>query len=121
MELLQLSQDFSVCKLSSVHAVDIERPFTFLSVTDDEISLVCEASAVPKNAIEIEPGWRCLKIAGVLDFSLVGIIAKLSSLLAEHSISVFVVSTFNTDYILLKSGQYIRAVDILRSDGYIIA
>jgi len=118
MTLKQLNKDFSVCKLISPEHVDLTAPFTFVSKTDDELSLVCETARVPPNAADVENGWKALKICGVLDFGLVGIIAKLSGLLAENNIPVFVISTFNTDYILLKNEHYNSAKQLLSVNGY---
>lgn len=120
MQLEQLNSDLTVCKITSVASVDFSKPFTFVSVTDDEISLVCETAYLPENTTEIETGWQGLKISGVLDFSLIGIIAKISSLLADQQVSLFVVSTFNTDYILLKNENYQKALEVLRSNDYAI-
>ncbi|MDR2611208.1 MAG: ACT domain-containing protein [Clostridiales Family XIII bacterium] len=120
MELKQLDGDFAVCKLASTGHVDLGRDFVFLSRTDDEISLVCAAADIPEDATDIEKDWRGLKISGILDFSLIGIIAKISGILAERRISVFVVSTYNTDYIFLKSASYDAALAALRENGYSI-
>jgi len=120
MELLKINADFTVCKLNSVENVDFSREFIFLSKTDDEISLVCESDYLPTGAIEFESGWKALKIAGTLDFGLIGIIAKISSLLAEADISIFVISTYNTDYILLKSLDFSKSIQLLESNGYVI-
>ena len=120
MELQQLHRDFSVCKVTSADTVDLTKPFTFLSVTDDEISLVCETASVPEGTTDIEHGWKCLKISGILDFGLIGIIAKIATQLAAQEISVFVISTFNTDYILLKAEKYEQAVRVLSESGYSI-
>lgn len=118
MVIQKLEGEFSVCKLTSVAKVDLEKEFTFLSYTDDEISLVCKKEFVPKNTTEREDNWSALKICGVLDFSLVGILAKIAGFLAEEKISVFVVSTFNTDYILVKSDRLERAIAVLKENGY---
>ena len=100
--------------------IDFTRDFIFLSKTDDEISLVCESAYAPDNAVISEPDWKALKISGILDFGLTGVIAKISGLLAEANISVFVISTYNTDYILLKSANFDNGVKILADNGYII-
>lgn len=118
MELTQLKEDFAVCKLASLDQVNLNRPFTFLSRTDEEISLVCPTQTLPGNTTHVDQGWKGLRIAGCLEFSMIGIIAKLSSLLAEHNISIFVVSTYNTDYIFLKSGSYDDAIRILTGHDY---
>ena len=68
--------------------------------------------------MEREDGWRGFRIEGVLDFSLVGILSKLSTILAENQIGIFAVSTFNTDYILVKEENFDRAMDVLAAAGY---
>lgn len=121
MELKQLEHDFAVCRLRSTTHVDFANAFTFLSKTDDEISLVCTADTVPDDATEVEKDWKGLKIHGILDFGMIGVIARLSNILAERRISIFVVSTYNTDYIFLKNEQYAEAVAALRENGYHIS
>lgn len=120
MELIKLDRDFTVCKVTSVHDVDFSNEFTFLSKTDDEISLVCESKYVPEHVTDAEHNWKGLKIAGMLDFGMVGVISKIAGLLARQEISIFVVSTYNTDYIFLKAAQYERAVKLLLQEHYII-
>ena len=68
--------------------------------------------------IEHEDGWKAFRIQGILDFSLIGILSKLSTLLAENCIGVFAISTFNTDYILTKKDNYEKAINVLSSAGY---
>lgn len=118
LELKQLNRDFSVCKLRDLEHVDLNRDFTFIAKTDDELSLVCETQYVLPSPIAVEHGWKALKICGVLDFSLIGIIAKISGILADEDIPVFVISTYNTDYILLKDENYIKATLILQKNEY---
>lgn len=120
MTLKLLEQAFTVCKVTSLAGVDFTQPYVFVAKTDDELSLVCESRAVPQNTTEVEAGFRGLKICGVLDFSLIGIIAKISAILAEHRISVFVVSTFNTDYILVKEESLATAISELDKAGYVL-
>lgn len=117
MELKIIEGDFSVCKIKNADLVDLSLPFTFLSVTDEEISLVCKTENVPEAA-EREDGWRMLRIEGQLDFSLVGILSRISRILANEKIGIFAVSTFNTDYILCKKSDFDRAVNALISEGY---
>ncbi|MGL6200091.1 MAG: ACT domain-containing protein [Lachnospiraceae bacterium] len=118
LELKQLNRDFSVCKLRDLEHVDLNRDFTFIAKTDDELSLVCETQYVPPSPIAAEHGWKALKICGVLDFNLVGIIAKISGILADEGIPVFVISTYNTDYILIKYENYNEAVLLLQENKY---
>jgi len=118
MELLKLPYDFNVCKINSIKQLDLTQEFVFISKTDDEISLVCEASKTPSNITACEPGWKALKIAGILDFGMIGVIAKISNILAEAKIGIFVVSTFNTDYIFIKTESFDRAVEELIRESY---
>ena len=120
MELQKLDQDFTVCKIDSIDKVDFTRDFVFLSKTDDEISLVCESAFVPSTVIASEAGWKALKISGILDFGMLGVISKISSLLAKEGISIFVVSTYNTDYILVKAASFDKCVQTLACNGYTI-
>jgi hypothetical protein len=122
-ELKKTDLDFSICKLKNtenIKQINFTRGFMFLAVTPDEISLVCESGYVPADVTECESGWRALKIDGVLDFSMIGVIAKISGILAESNISIFVVSTYNTDYILLKAVSFDKGVGALIQNGYVI-
>ncbi|MFR1354504.1 MAG: ACT domain-containing protein, partial [[Clostridium] symbiosum] len=74
----------------------------------------------PLSTADREDGWRGIRIQGVLDFSLVGILSKLSGILAENQIGIFAVSTFNTDYILVKAEDFERAIRVLATAGYAI-
>ena len=118
MELQTLNATLAVCKLPHPQSADITRPLTFLCVTEDEVSLVCESSRVPPDATHVEDGWRALKITGQLDFGMVGVIAGISAVLAQQGISLFVVSTYNTDYVLIKQDVFARAGILLSQAGY---
>jgi len=98
--------------------VDFAWDFSFLVKTPDEISFVCESTNVPSGVIQSEAGWKALKIAGVLEFGQIGIIAKIANILAEAEIGIFVVSTYDTDYILLKTENYAGGIQKLASNGY---
>ena len=115
-----LEPELSVCKVEDYSQIDICHPFSFTGSTDEEFSLVCPTEMVPANTTERDDGWRAFRIVGVLDFSLIGILAGISSVLAENKIGLFAVSTFNTDYILTKEEHFERALDVLRNAGYII-
>ena len=118
IKLLRIDGDFTVCKIDDIAQVDFARDFTFLLKTPDEISLVCESASVPADVIQSEAGWKALKIAGVLEFGQIGIIAKIANILADAEISIFVVSTYDTDYILLKTENYDMGIQKLVSNGY---
>ena len=113
-----LKQRFTVCKLNSAAELPLETEFCFVGKTDRELSLVCPEENVPQNTLAREDGWRCFRVEGTLDFSLVGILSSISSKLAEAGIPIFAVSTFDTDYILVKETQFIPALEILRAAGH---
>ena len=120
MELKKLKYDLTVCKLQSIDSMDMSREIFFLGKTDEEISLVCKTEDAPENTIEREDGWCGFRIQGVLDFSLIGILSKLSGILAEHKIGIFAISTYNTDYILVKKENFERAIEVLSGKGYAV-
>ena len=115
-----LPERFSVCKVKDYTAVDVDRPFVFTGRTDEEKSLVCPVSMVPENTTVRDDDWRAFRITGELDFSLIGILADLTRVLAEAKIGIFAISTFNTDYVLVKGQNYERALEALRNSGYVL-
>lgn len=118
MELKKLDYALTVCKVPSELDIDLNQDFYFIGRTDEEYSLVCITENTPANTLEREDGWKGFRIQGVLDFSMVGILSKLSGILAENKIGIFAVSTFNTDYILVKEENFDRALKILSLTGY---
>lgn len=118
MELKKLNKDFSVCKVEDYSLVNLDAEYCFIGKTDEENSLVCTTEDVPSNVIQCEDGWKCLRIQGVFDFSLVGILSKISAILADNAVPIFAVSTYNTDYILVKKEHYQKALDALAGNGY---
>ena len=118
MEIKELSYKLTICKLKSIDGIDIQKEFYFIGKTDEEISLVCKTEDVPENTVERDDGWMGFRIQGVLDFSLVGILSKLSGILADNGIGIFAVSTYNTDYILVKEENYSKALTALTNAGY---
>ena len=132
MELKTIEYNLSVCKVTDISDIDLSSDFFFIGKTDEELSLVCktedtELSLVcktedtPQYTTERDDGWRGFRIQGVLDFSLIGILSRLSGILAEHKIGIFAVSTYNTDYILVKEENFERALEVLASEGYTVA
>ena len=120
MELKKIDYKLTVCKVADASSINTESDFYFIGKTDEELSLVCKTEDTPQITLERDDGWRGFRIQGVLDFSLIGILAKLSGILAEHKIGIFAVSTYNTDYILVKENNYERALTILASEGYTV-
>lgn len=120
MELKQLPYDLTICKVSSVKDIRIDSDFFFISRTDEEISLVCLTEDTPANATVRDDGWRGFRIQGALDFSQIGILSKLSGILAQSEIGLFAVSTYNTDYILVKEENFEKAMKALAAAEYVI-
>lgn len=118
MEIKTIGREFSVCKIKDVSEVDFTKEFCFLGKTDEELSLVCITKDAPENTFEREDGFRAFRIQGVLDFSLIGILSRISALLADNNIGIFAVSTYNTDYILTKEGDFSKALEVLSKSGY---
>ena len=120
MELKKLPYDLTVCKVASLADVDLDSEFFFLGKTDEELSLVCRTEDTPAAIVERDDGWKGFRIEGVLEFSMVGILSKLSGILAENEIGLFAVSTYNTDYILVKEANFAKALEVLAAEGYTI-
>ena len=118
MELKKLPDALTVCKLARPEDADVSKDLFFLGRTDEEISLVCRTEDVPDNTTAREDGWRCFRIRGELAFYLTGILAGIAGILAEHDISIFAVSTYNTDYVFIKEELFEKALDVLRQEGY---
>lgn len=118
MQLTVLKEVLSVIQVEEVNEIDFTVKPLFLSLTEEEQSVVLPTEKVPGKTLNREDGWRCFKIDGVLDFSLVGILAKIATLLGEVSISIFAISTYNTDYILVKEEKLLLAITTLRKAGY---
>jgi len=118
MEIKRLDNSFTVCKVQDYSLVCLEDEYCFIGKTDEENSLVCISEKVPENVVDREDGWRAFRIQGVLDFSLIGILSKITSILAEHSIGVFAISTYNTDYIFVKEENFCEALKLITNEGY---
>lgn len=120
MELKKLEHKLSVCKVADLAEINLAADLYFIGKTDEELSLVCRTEDVPEKTAERDDGWRGFRIQGILDFSLIGILSGISGILAENKIGIFAVSTYNTDYILVKEDNYERALSVLASAGYTI-
>ena len=123
MLLVADARSYSVCRLSGTQpawaAAGSAGP-AFVAVTPDEVSLVCPTDNKPPDCLSAEDGWSLLRVDGQLDFGLVGIIADISGTLARAGIPVFVVSTYLTDYVLVKTAQLPDARTALRNAGHAI-
>jgi Uncharacterized conserved protein len=118
MKLRVLDEPFTVCKVASVSRIPFHEDFVFVGKTDKELSLVCRTPSAPQDCTEREDGWRAFRVEEKMDFSLVGILSGISASLAAAGISIFAVSTFDADYILVKEEKLAQAVVALEAAGY---
>ncbi len=118
LQLQVIPETFSICQVENYRRIDIDRPFVFTGSTDEEKSLVCPVNMVPDSTLERSDGWKMFRICGQLDFSLIGILAELSDVLARAEIGIFAISTYNTDYLLVKDKDYRKALKALDRAGY---
>lgn len=109
---------FSICQIASPDGVDMLHPFTFLSRTDEELSLVCPTETAPQDALAMTHGFCGFKIEGVLDFGLIGILSEIAGILARGGISLFAISTYNTDYLWVREEALTQAAALLTGQGY---
>ncbi|MFA6008057.1 MAG: ACT domain-containing protein [Candidatus Shapirobacteria bacterium] len=122
MRFILLPGGYSVFRFGpgQVPALDLRsQAFCCVTSTKEEVSVIC-ASGTLEGALKVEDGWRALKIAGPLDFSLVGVLAEASGILAEAKVSIFAVSTFDTDYLLVKAGKLDDAIAALEAGGHCV-
>ncbi|WP_100065366.1 ACT domain-containing protein [Miniphocaeibacter massiliensis] len=121
MKIKVLDENFVICKVKNFFDVSLDKEYIFTAKTKEENSILCKEEDIPPNTINIEKGWKGLVIEGELDFSLVGIIAEISNILAKIKVSVFVISTFNTDYIFIKEESLNKTILELEDNGYEIS
>jgi len=115
MTIQVLQEKLTVCKVKDYSLTNLANPFTFTGKTDNENSLVCPTSLTPENTTVVDNGWVALRVKGSMEFALIGILSKISTILANNGISIFAISTFDTDYILLnKSFPIFRTIEITR-------
>jgi hypothetical protein len=110
--------EFSVCKVWDFSQVNFEAEYCFTGKTDEEKSLVCLTEDVPENTAVRDDGWRAFRVQGVLDFSLIGILSRISAVLAESGVGIFAISTYNTDYILTKRDNWEMALQAIKKAGW---
>ncbi|HEX3582911.1 MAG TPA: ACT domain-containing protein [Thermoanaerobaculia bacterium] len=121
LTLTALPGRFAVCRLGASDAVPDWTRGEVVSITrtEDELSIICDESAVPE-AVRAERGWTCFKVGGPLPFGMVGVAAALTTALAQAGISVIVVGTFDTDYLLVKGERSEQAVGAWEAAGFSI-
>jgi len=120
MKLEILNNKLKVVKLNeneTVPEIVLKQEFYSITKTDEELSIVVDEDIDIQGGI-IEYNWRAIKIVGTLDFALIGILSKISTILAQAKISIFAISTYNTDYILLKEDKMEEAIEVLRKNEY---
>ena len=124
MDLRLLPDSLTVCRLPAHFPWPAPSGTGFYCATRTgaELSIVCAADEVPVGAdVVAEPNWRALEVVGPLDFSLVGVLASLTSPLAEASVSIFAISTYDTDYVLVRADALPRAIESLLAAGHKLA
>jgi hypothetical protein len=120
LTLKLLDEKFSIHSLpanSDIPASVFSAEIFFIAKTYEEISIVLPES-IEIESDDVEPDWQALEVVGPLDFVLTGILSSISSVLAKEKISIFAISTFDTDYILVKSNKVAEAVEALRANNY---
>ena len=123
LNLTVVDGTFAVCRLGAEVTIPpwaTAGHIFLITRTPDEQSVVCRQDAVPEGVVA-ERGWRCLRVAGTIPFSVVGVLASLAAPLAEAGIGVFAVSTFDTDYLLVKEDDFEKAVAVLKQTGHSIS
>jgi hypothetical protein len=116
-----LKGKYAVCKVDNVASIlDFSKNSEFFSITKtaDQVSIVCSPDIIHANEFESEKNWKIMKLEGPLDFSLVGILASISTVLAKRDLSIFVISTYDTNYILVKDEDLETAINALSHEGY---
>jgi uncharacterized protein len=117
LKLKLLPQQFAVCRLAADAAVPqwAARGRIFsVTRTADELSIVCESKVVPSK-VKSEKGWRCLQLQGPFPFEMTGVLASVLEPLARAGVSIFAVSTYDTDYVMVKGKQLPKATRALRA------
>ena len=120
LNLKLLKGKYGVCRLQkndSIPSWAFDGEFYSITKTEDEVSIVCLENNITEET-KSEKDWKVLKIEGPLDFSLVGILSKISSILAENNISIFAISTYDTDYILVKGKDIDKSIEVLINENY---
>jgi len=120
LTILLLPQNFSVCRLaadSSVPQWATRGALFSITRTADELSIVCESKYVPSSA-KVEKGWRCFKLAGPFPFEMTGVLASVLDPLAEAGVSIFAISTYDTDHVMVKEKQLAKAIRAMKTAGH---
>ena len=122
IKLIVSDLPLAVCRLGGADRIPgwaFQGTFFSITRTAEELSVVCPENLVPVD-VQAERGWLALRVAGVIDFSVTGVLAGLTAPLAEDTISVFAISTYDTDYVLVKEHDLGRAIEKLREAGHVL-
>lgn len=118
MKLELLADEFSICCLDTVPQLDYDEDFIFLNKTRSGLDLVCRTALVPQTCRAREDHWRMFCLAGSLTYTLMGILGKIAMILGNNNISVYVVSTHDNIYYLVREQQLAAAMQALDEKGY---
>lgn len=118
MHLKVVDYDFAICKLNSIRDIRLSQEFCFIAKTDEEISYICSVDAIPDDCVSYKSGWKAIGVKEHLAFDLVGVVASIAAILAEHEIGVYSISTYNTVYMLIRKENLDEAKRVLELNGY---
>jgi len=124
LNLIVLAKKYSICKFMKDSVLPdwiYSSDFYSITKTKDELSVVTYQTDSLSEKINVSKDWRILEVAGSLDFSLIGIIAEISNILKGEKISIFTISTYDTDYFLVKKRDLNNAINALRDRGHKIS
>lgn len=116
MILQIVNKDFSVFKVKEITADFLKNEFTFISITDNELSVISPSQFVPNNVLKVESGWKCLRIAEDASFEKYGMIAFLANIISAQKTSTLVVGTYDTDYLFIKAEKFEQVVQALNNN-----
>ena len=117
MILQKINRDFSIYKVNEIPEGILNNEFTFVSRTDNELSIISERSLMPSDALIVDNGWKCFRIAEDASFEKYGMIALLADIIAAQKTSTLVVGTYDTDYLFIKEEKYDQVIKALTDKG----
>lgn len=117
MILQIVDKNFSIYKVQEIPAQILHQPFTFISQTDNELSVISESHLVPGDCLIVENGWKCFRIAEDASFEKYGMIAFLADIIAAQKTSTLVVGTYDTDYLFIKEERFGQVIQALSEQG----
>lgn len=118
MKIKVIKREFSICKVDGLDKIDFSDKYCFVGKTDEEISVICSTRYAPQETISRSDGWRAFRIQGQLDLTLIGVLSELTDVLARNKIGLMAVSTYNTDYVLVKAADLEKALVLLEDQDY---